>query len=162
MLGVAMGLALLGKPNGYFVLAMTLPVAVLTLRGGLGHRLTRLAATLGTIIVVAGWRVAIAMHMYGTDIFASHYVAARVAAMHGQNYPARATGVSFTDMLLGAYVNSQFYSGRWFTTMAAHFLIQRTGLGRILGTASVGRARSRCRRDCLMSGTGYPCSITAA
>lgn len=126
VLGAAMGFLLLGKPNGFILVAMSTLVAMLTLRGRPLQVLGRLGAAVLAMVAVAGWRYAIAVRDYGLDIFSSERKAELLERANAANHPARDHGFSFWDVLFFEHVVTPMAAGAYLPNMADLFLANFT------------------------------------
>lgn len=122
LLGVFMGLVLLGKPNGYILLAATVFVAASTLRGRPLQVLGRLGAAFAAMVAVAGWRFAILVHDYGLDFTNTARKTEIVKAAGAKNYPAQDFGFSFWEVLTSSKVQTPTASGQYIPSSADMFL----------------------------------------
>ena len=99
-LGVALGLVLLGRLNGYVVIPFALLVAALSLRGGVGIVLLRLFITGSVATLVSGWWFVRSYLQTGDPIGIQAVLEAWRALAPLRRAP-REIGVSFLDILRG-------------------------------------------------------------
>ena len=99
-LGVALGLVLLGRLNGYVLIPFAFLVAVVSLRGGVGIVLLRLFITGSVATLVAGWWFVRSYAQTGDPIGIQAVLEAWRALAPLRRAP-REIGVSFLDILRG-------------------------------------------------------------
>ncbi len=99
-LGVALGLVLLGRLNGYVVIPFALLVAVVSLRGGVGFVLIRMFITGSVAALVSGWWFVRSYLQTGDPFGIQAYMEAWRALAPLRRAP-REIGVSFLDILRG-------------------------------------------------------------
>ena len=99
-LGVALGLVLLGRLNGYVVIPFALLVAVVSLRGGVGFVLIRMFITGSVAALVSGWWFVRSYLQTGDPIGIQAVMEAWRALAPLRRAP-REIGVSFLDILRG-------------------------------------------------------------
>ena len=99
-LGVALGLVLLGRLNGYVVIPFAFLVAALSLRGGVGIVLLRLFITGSVATLVSGWWFVRSYLQTGDPIGIQAVLEAWRALAPLRRAP-REIGVSFLDILRG-------------------------------------------------------------
>ena len=99
-LGVALGLVLLGRLNGYVLIPFALLVAALSLRGGVGFVLLRMFITGSVATLVSGWWFVRSYLQTGDPIGIQAVLEAWRALAPLRRAP-REIGVSFLDILLG-------------------------------------------------------------
>ena len=99
-LGVALGLVLLGRLNGYVVIPFAFLVAALSLRGGVGFVLLRMFITGSVATLVSGWWFVRSYAQTGDPIGIQAVFEAWRALAPLRQAP-REIGVSFLDILRG-------------------------------------------------------------
>ena len=99
-LGVALGLVLLGRLNGYVLIPFAFLVAVVSLRGGVGFVLFRMFITGSVATLVSGWWFVRSYAQTGDPIGIQAVLEAWRALAPLRRAP-REIGVSFLDILRG-------------------------------------------------------------
>lgn len=98
--GVLAGLALLGKPNGFPAVALTVLLIVVTAGRRPMRRLMQPLAVFGAAMsAIAGWWYVIAYRRYGFDLFAEAKASAMAAAIGGRRISAESLGWGFFETL---------------------------------------------------------------
>lgn len=124
--GIALGAVVLGKPNAYPVAALSALVAIATVSGPLGHWMKRVGVVIASALVVCGWRLAIAYHYYGFDIFNSGRKAELLEKLNAQAYGAKLAGHSFIDVLLLKSPQMPLDQGFFLPTVARRYFAALT------------------------------------
>jgi len=130
--GTLTGIVLLTKLNGYPIAALSILVAVATLRGTFRHVASRLTIALGAAAAVCGWWLGLNWSRYGADLFATGRARAILDRLNAPQPSGRYFGYSIPEMLFTPFPT---FNKSWLRGTAESFF-GVFGLMRILLPAS--------------------------